>query len=138
VKLLPVTAIFGAMLVASCAGSRPPDAMPFSESLESRDGYAKLCICRPHNRRNGSAIWPDIFIQGRKIVELEDDAYTVLFVGPGRYVLRVEKGHPLWSGTEVFPFEITRLTEHYVLFDTKKRHFGGSLADTLAHHAGGL
>jgi len=121
---LALISVLATTLLAACAGYRPSDAVPFSETSKTREGYAKLYIFRPHNRREGSAIWPDIYIGDKRIVELKDQAYTVLFVRPGRYVLSVKKGHPLWFGSETFPFEIANVADHFLLYNTYKDTWG--------------
>jgi hypothetical protein len=110
-----------ACLFTGCMSLRPSDATSFIESSEVRVGYAKLYIFRPTHWRGGliNYIWPQVFIGERKIVDLKDSAYTVLFVRPGRYDLRTEKGQSPWpTPVERYSFTLTEAADYFLLYDT--------------------
>lgn len=111
------------LILASCATTRPPDAVGFRELVETRAGYAKLYIYRPHHEI-ARGVWPEIFLNEKKIVGLKNDAYTVLFVRPGHYKIRTEAG-TFVSGIQNIPGEVAipNAGEFFLKFDRSYNQF---------------
>lgn len=109
------------ILLTACAGLRPSDAQPFHWSTEARPGYATLYIYRPYFR-NGSAIWPEVFFNGSHVVGLKSDAYTVIFIRPGKYSIRTEmKGGLTFVDNEPGEFEIDDTSTYFLVYDVRTR-----------------
>ncbi len=111
--------VFSILLIflSSCSTVRPPDAKPFTEVSQKKEGFAIVYIYRPHTEI-GSAVWPEVYINNAKTVALKNDTHTVIYLKPGKYNIHTEKSSFFsFMGNIPGEFEITGTNDHYLLFD---------------------
>lgn len=119
-RLLFLASLF---VLGGCATPRPPNAQSFQEISASRPGFATLYIYRSHHEIS-RAVWPEMFINEQKVVDLKNEGYTVLFVRTGKYRIRTEK-NSFMSGMDNIPgeFEIRQEGTYYLKFDRSYNQF---------------
>lgn len=123
------------LLVAGCIRFEPSASAPrFHETENARPGFATLYIYRPYNVV-GHGVWPVLFINGKKVVGLKDQGYTVIFVKPGKYKVRTGKNN-LLSGMGNIPgrFEIPRVGTYFLKFDRAYMKFTNTFEHGLGPH----
>ncbi|MDD5332245.1 MAG: hypothetical protein PHS32_00745 [Rhodoferax sp.] len=77
----------------------------FSVSSDAPVGLATLYVMRPH-ADPGTPLSPVTYLNGVKVIDLKDGAYTKLYVSPGTYSINTEKGNSI-NGLGNVPGEFT-------------------------------
>lgn len=125
-----VTALAFVILTA-CSSSPPLSHERFTPAPAPPAGYATLYMFRAYSDYGG-AIWPIVFLNDLKVLDLKVDSYSYVYIRPGKYHLHAKASFALTNFNEDekdFDFTIpSEAGRHYLLFST-----GGSM--TLA--AGG-
>lgn len=81
-----------ALLVLTLAACSSPGQIlttPFAPAPPAPPGYALVYFYRLHHDV-GSMVWPDIYIEQRKVAGLADLGYTWAYLKPAHYVVRQE------------------------------------------------
>lgn len=107
-----------ALILAGCAGpTLPPANASYFSDAPAREGYATLYVYRPAHRF-GTAVWPEVLLNGRKTVGLKNGSYSVIYVKPGKYELTSDKSDPL-SGMRNHPatFEIPENGVYFLKYE---------------------
>lgn len=116
-----------ALIVGGCATDpgRPSKAKSFTELAAARPLVATVYIYRPgHNIAR--LVWPEVFFNDSKVVGLRNESYAVVYLKPGRYVIRTEKNMPL-SGMGNIPgeFEIPNVGTYFLKLDLSYTEYMG-------------
>jgi hypothetical protein len=123
-----VTAMISALFATACADSLPRSNERFTPAPPPAAGYATLYMFRPYAGA-GNWIWPIVFLNDVKVVDLKDVSYTYVYISPGKYHLHAKASSVVTNFNEDekdFDFTIPSASgTYYLMFSA-----GGSM--TLA------
>ena len=77
--------LFLTLLLSACV-SPPPVGDVFSKVQNDNEDLTTVYLYRPE--RNGSVVWPRVYINGERIIELPINSYSYILLPPGEYQLR--------------------------------------------------
>jgi hypothetical protein len=102
---------------AGCAGISPyQSAGPLFDRLaEPVPDAAVVYIMRP-THKIGSAIWPNLFVDDKKVADPKNGTFTIIRFAPGTYQLRTATDPQFWA-SEDWPSKAS------VQFEAGRRYF---------------
>lgn len=103
------TILFLAVLFVGCASVPPPSGPRFSELEVTSPSHATAYFIRAAHPL-GSAVWPQLLINGQHAANLTNGTYTTVKLPPGTYTIKT-RTDPRFFASKDWPSETTIAVE---------------------------